>query len=140
MEGREDLYDGQFGVALVGRRGALHAQSRRRCSPGTALARVRARDQIPLGEDHPRTRVSSEVVSLFVFSAHWTGVAVYDARVRDCTRARIHVYIKLQNKVACESSSSELLESLVTFHPSCGDRPGRLPSFLCDMSYLAWSR
>lgn len=68
MEGRENLHDGQLGMAFISCCGALHAQSRRRDSPGSALARVRAGDQIPLGEKHPDTGVSSEVISLFVIS------------------------------------------------------------------------
>lgn len=68
MEGREDLHDRQLGMAFVGCCGALYAQSRRRDSTGSALARVRAGDQIPLGEKHPDTGVSSEVISLFVIS------------------------------------------------------------------------
>lgn len=68
MEGREDLHDGQLSVAFVGRRGALHAQSWRSDRSGSALARVRAGDQIPLGEKHPDSGVSSEVIFLFVIS------------------------------------------------------------------------
>lgn len=68
MEGREDLHNGQLGVAFVGSRGALHTQSRRCDSPGSALARVRAGNQIPLGEKHLDSGVSSEVISLFVIS------------------------------------------------------------------------
>lgn len=84
MERREDLHDGQFGVAFVDCRGALHAQSWRRNRSGPALARVRAGDQIPLGEEYPDTRVSSKVISLFVTSVR------HRPRHR-CARMRTHV-------------------------------------------------
>lgn len=68
MERREDLHDGQLGVASVGCRGTLHAQSWRCNRSGPALAWVCTGDQIPLGEEYPDTWVSSKVISLFVIS------------------------------------------------------------------------
>lgn len=65
MEGREDLHHGQLSMAFVGRRSALHTQSWRRDRSGSALARIRAGDQIPLGEKHPDSGVSSEIIFLF---------------------------------------------------------------------------
>jgi len=82
VERCEDLYDGQLSVAFVGRRGTLYAQSWRRRGSCSALARIRTGDQVPLGEDHPHTRVSS----LFICHQR-TGQRVTDlSSTRDCTR------------------------------------------------------
>jgi len=88
VEGCEDLYDGEFGVAFVSRRGALYAQSRRRRGPRSALARVRAGDQVPLGEDHPHTRVSS----LFIYHQR-TG-----QQVADLSSTRLHTRLHYVTK------------------------------------------
>lgn len=60
MERREDLHDGQSGVAFIDCRITLCSQSRRCDGLSSTLARVRAGDQVPLGEEHPDTGVSSE--------------------------------------------------------------------------------